>query len=129
VRFEVRDASRGLAGTYDVVTTFDVVHDAADPRGMLRAIREALRPGGAYVCLDINCSGRLEENAGPKGAFFHGVSILLCMTMSLAAHGEGLGTLGLHPTRLRELCAEAGFGDVRQVPIENPFKKHYEIHR
>lgn len=129
VRFEVRDATRGLPGDYDVVTTFDVVHDAADPRGMLRAIREALRPDGAYVCLDINCSDRLEENAGPKGAFFHGVSILLCMTMSLAVHGEGLGTLGLHPARLRELCAEAGFGVVRQVPIDNPFNNLYEIRR
>ena len=51
------------------------------------------------------------------------------MTMSLAAHGEGLGTLGLHPARLRELCAEAGFGAVRQVPIENPFNNLYEIRR
>jgi len=127
VRFEVRDASRGLPGAYDVVTTFDVVHDAVDPRGMLRAIREALRSDGVYVCLDINCSDRLEENAGPKGALFHGFSILLCMTMSLAAHGEGLGTLGLHPAKLEELCAEAGFGEVRQVPIENPFNNLYEI--
>ena len=39
VRFEHRDASTGLPEQYDVITTFDVVHDAIDPVGLLRAIR------------------------------------------------------------------------------------------
>jgi SAM-dependent methyltransferase len=128
IRFERRDASRGLPDRYDVITTFDVVHDAADPRGMLRSIREALRPDGTYVCVDINCSDRLEENAGPTGAFFHGASVLFCLTVSLATGGEGLGTLGLHEPKLRELAEEAGFGQVRRVPIENPFNNLYELH-
>jgi len=46
VRFEHRDASAGLPEQYDVITTFDVVHDAIDPRGLLRAIRQALRSDG-----------------------------------------------------------------------------------
>ena len=33
VRFQQLDASHGLPEQYDVITTFDVVHDAADPRG------------------------------------------------------------------------------------------------
>jgi SAM-dependent methyltransferase len=85
------DVSGGLAEQYDVVTTFDVVHDAADPRGLLHSIRAALRPDGIYVCLDINCSDKLEENAGPLGAMFHGFSVLYCMTTSLANGGVGLG--------------------------------------
>src|SRR5205085_12371764 len=43
VRFERRDVAAGLPKPYDVITTFDVVHDAVDPRGLLRAIRQALR--------------------------------------------------------------------------------------
>src|SRR5688500_2943389 len=31
VRFELCDVSAGLPEAYDLVTTFDVVHDAADP--------------------------------------------------------------------------------------------------
>jgi SAM-dependent methyltransferase len=127
VRFEARDAAAGLPGQYDVITTFDVVHDAADPVGLLGAIRRALKPDGIFVCLDINCSEKLEENIGPKGAFFYGASVLLCMTGSLAEHGQGLGTLGLHEAKLRELCAQVGFGAVRQVPIDNPFNNLYEI--
>jgi len=59
VRFEQRDVSAGLPEQYDVITTFDVVHDAVNPRGLLRAIRNGLRPGGHYVCLEINSSDRM----------------------------------------------------------------------
>jgi 2-polyprenyl-3-methyl-5-hydroxy-6-metoxy-1,4-benzoquinol methylase len=127
VRFAQRDVSQGLPESYDVITTFDVVHDAADPMGLLRTIRQALRPDGVYVCLDINCSDKLEENMGPLGAMFHGVSVLYCMTTSLARGGMGLGTLGFHEPKVRALCAEAGFRRVRRVPLDNPFNNLYEI--
>ena len=74
VRFEARDVSKGLPETYDVITTFDVVHDAIDPLGLLWAIRAGLKDDGIYICLDINCSHKLEQNIGPLGAMFHGVA-------------------------------------------------------
>jgi len=49
------------------------------------------------------------------------------MTQSLAAHGEGLGTLGLPEPRLREFATEAGFGFLRQVPIEDLLNSLYEL--
>jgi SAM-dependent methyltransferase len=126
VRFEERDVSKGLPAQFDVITTFDVVHDAVDPLQLLQSIRRALRPGGVYVCLDINCSDKLEENANPLGAMFHGVSVFYCMTTSLANNGAGLGTLGFHEAKVRELCQKAGFSSVRRVPLENPFNNLYE---
>ena len=98
-----------------------------DPLGLLRTIRRALRRSGTYVCLDINCSDKLEENAGPLGALFHGFSVLYCMTTSLALGGAGLGTVGLPESKLRELGIEAGFGNVRRVPLDNPFNNLYEL--
>ena len=127
VRFEHRDVSAGLPEQYDVITTFDVVHDAVDPRGLLRAIQQALRLDGRYVCLDMNCSEKLEENAGPLKSLLYGFSMLYCMTTSLAGHGEGLGTVGLPEATLRELCMEAGFSSIWRVPLENPFNTLYEI--
>jgi SAM-dependent methyltransferase len=127
VTFEQRDAAAGLPETYDLIFTFDVVHDAVDPIGILRAIRAALRPGGRYVCLDINASHRLEDNAGPLGAMFYSFSVLYCMTTSLAEGGAGLGTCGFTEKAVRRLCAEAGFGDVRRVPLDNPFNNLYEV--
>ena len=127
VRFEHRDVSQGLPQQYDVITTFDVVHDAVNPGGLLRGIREGLRPGGRYVCMEFNSSDKLEENAGLLGSLFYGISVLYCMTTSLADHGEGLGTLGLPESKLRTLSTEAGFSAVRRVPIEDPFNVLYEI--
>ena len=127
VRFEHRDVSAGLPEQYDVITTFDVIHDAIDPRGLLRTIRQALRPDGRYVCLDINCAEHLEGNAGPLGSLFYGFSVLYCMTTSLSGHGEGLGTVGLPEGKLQELSREAGFSSVRRVPLENPFNNLYEL--
>jgi SAM-dependent methyltransferase len=126
VRFEQHDVSKGLPAEFDVITTFDVVHDAVDPLQLLQSIRRALRPGGIYVCLDINCSDKLEENANPLGAMFHGVSVFYCMTTSLAYNGAGLGTLGFHEAKVRELCQQAGFSSVRRLPLENPFNNLYE---
>lgn len=127
VTFEVRDVSKGLPDTYELITTFDVVHDSVDPRGLLKALRAGLKPAGRYVCVDINCSDKVEENIGPVAAILYGASIRYCMTVSLADGGEGLGTLGLPESKLRELATEAGFSSVRRVPIENPFNNVYEV--
>jgi len=127
VRFETRDASAGLPERYDAVFTFDVVHDAVDPVALLRSIRRSLADDGIYVCLDINCSDKLEDNHGPLGALFHSVSTLYCMTTSLAEGGLGLGAMGLPEPKLRELAGAAGFREVRKLPIEDPFNNLYEL--
>jgi SAM-dependent methyltransferase len=127
VRFQQLDVEDGLPAEYDVITTFDVVHDAAHPRQLLEAIRRSLKPDGTYVCLEMNCSDHLEENVGPIGAMLHGISVLYCLSTSIANGGPGLGTLGLPETRLRDLATDAGFATVRRVPMENPFNILYEI--
>jgi hypothetical protein len=66
------------------------------------------------------------SGANPLGAMFHGVSVFYCMTTSLANNGAGLGTLGFHEAKVRELCEKAGFSSVRRVPLENPFNNLYE---
>jgi SAM-dependent methyltransferase len=126
VRIELCDVSKGLPETFDVITTFDVVHDAVDPAGLLVAIREALRPDGRYVCLDINASHRSEDNVGPLGALFYGFSVFYCMTTSLAHGGTGLGTCGFNPHTADAMCADAGFSSVRRIDMENPFNNLYE---
>lgn len=127
VKFVEADVSKGLPDTYDLITTFDVIHDAADPQGLLTTIRKALRTGGSYLCLDINCSDKLEENMGPLGAMFHGFSVLYCMTTSLANGGAGLGTLGLHEPKLQELSKAAGFSGCVKLALEDPFNNLYQL--
>jgi SAM-dependent methyltransferase len=127
VRIELKDVCEGLDEKFDVISTYDVIHDAVDPQGLLTAIRQSLKDDGIYICLDINCADDPADNEGPVAAMFYGFSMLYCMTTSLAHDGEGLGTCGLPESKLRELCEKAGFSGVRRVEMENPFNNLYEV--
>jgi 2-polyprenyl-3-methyl-5-hydroxy-6-metoxy-1,4-benzoquinol methylase len=127
VSFERRDvAVDGLPGRFDVITTFDVVHDAVDPLALMRAIRAGLEPDGTYLLLEINCADHASDNAGPIAQVLYGFSLLYCMTSSLAHDGAGLGTCGMPDIKVRELAKQAGFGTVTRV-AENPFNVLYAL--
>ena len=113
---------------YDLICTFDCIHDMANPRGALKAIRNALADGGLYLWTEPNCSDKLEENIGTVGRLFHNISPLHCMTVSLAHAGEGLGTV-MGATKARELATEAGFGEFTRLEIDNPFNQFFVLKR
>jgi hypothetical protein len=126
-RFELLDGARGIPQRFDVLSTFDVVHDAIDPAGLLSAIKGGLEPAGSYLMLEPRCADDPAENVGPFSTMLYGMSIMYCMTSSLADGGAGLGTCGCPPRKVRQLCTEAGFTSVREVPIDSPVHILYEV--
>lgn len=127
VRFEVADAVQGLAETFDVISSFDVVHDAVDPAALLGGIRGALADDGHYVLLEINCADDADANDGPVATLLYGFSVMYCMTTSLAHGGAGLGTCGCPPAVIDALGHDAGFGSVCELPIDDPFNRLYVL--
>jgi len=127
LRFEEHDVLEGLPGRYDLVTAFDVLHDLPEPVRVLEGIRTALGPEGVFLLLEINCSDRLEENTGPFASILYGTSVLFCTPTSLAAGGDGLGTMGLPEPKARALCEQAGFSRFRRLPVDNPFNVLYDV--
>ena len=113
VRFEVRDVAKTPGGErYELVTAFDAIHDQADPAAVLRAIRASLAPDGIFLMQDIRASSALERNLDhPLAPFLYAVSLMHCMTVSLAQGGSGLGTMW-GEERARAMLADAGFGEV-----------------
>jgi 2-polyprenyl-3-methyl-5-hydroxy-6-metoxy-1,4-benzoquinol methylase len=113
VRFEVRDAASPIDGErYDLVTAFDAIHDQADPAAVLRAIRSCLAPDGVFLMQDIRASSALDRNLDhPLAPFLYAISVMHCMTVSLAQGGAGLGTMW-GEERARAMLADAGFGEV-----------------
>lgn len=98
---------------FDLVTTFDAVHDQARPRSLLRGIYRMLRHDGVYLMQDIHSSSELHENrAIPFATLLYFVSCAHCIPVSLAQGGEGLGTMWGIDTAHRML-KEAGFESVR----------------
>jgi 2-polyprenyl-3-methyl-5-hydroxy-6-metoxy-1,4-benzoquinol methylase len=127
VQFELRDVAEGLSEEFDVISTYDVIHDAVDPVALLAGIRSGLADDGHYLLLDINCADDPADNEGPLAALFYGFSVLYCMTTSLAHGGAGLGTCGLPPAKAKELCEKAGFTRFEQVEMENPFNNLFHV--
>lgn len=125
VTFETVDATQGLPERYDLVTTFDVIHDSAEPKRLLAAVRAAVKDDGDYLMLEINCHDRPQDNVGPVASMFYGLSVFYCMTTSLSNGGAGLGTCGMPEAVVRGLCAEAGFSSVVRSTAEDPFNVLY----
>ena len=99
--------------------------------GFSRAVvrfRHALADDGTFLMMEPAVHARLEDNIEPRAALLYGVSLLYCMTQSLAAGGAGLGT-AWGPERAEALCRRAGFDTFRRLPIDNPFSAFYEVRR
>ena len=128
VRFEKRDAARlGETGRFDLITTFDAVHDQARPDQVLAGIAEALRPDGVYLCVDVAASSKLSENMDhPLGPFSYTISCMHCMTVSLADGGMGLGAMWGEQKAL-EMLTDAGFTSVDVEHVEGDIVNTYFI--
>lgn len=128
VRFEVRDAATlDEVERYDLITTFDAVHDQADPAAVLRGIHDALRPNGVYLMVDIAASSHVHGNMDhPIGPFLYTISCMHCMTVSLARGGAGLGAMWGEELA-REMLAEAGFTKVAVERLPHDFQNNYFI--
>ena len=128
VRFELKDAAAlDEKASYDLITTFDAVHDQADPAAVLKGIADALREDGVYLMQDIAGSSRAHKNLDhPIGPLLYTVSTMHCMTVSLAQGGEGLGTMW-GEEKAREMLEEAGFKEVEVKQLPHDFMNSYYI--
>lgn len=127
VRLLVQDAATFSArAQFDFITAFDAIHDQAAPRRVLSGVREALRPDGVFLMVDIAASSYLERNLeNPLAPFLFTVSTMHCMTVSLAQGGEGLGACW-GEEKARELLSEAGFTSMDVSRIEgDPLNAYY----
>jgi SAM-dependent methyltransferase len=130
VRFAALDAAAlGEREQYDLICTFDAIHDQADPARVLRNIHDALRLDGVYLMQDIRADSTLEGNLDhPAGPFLYTISTLHCTSVSLGSGGVGLGTAWGEQLALAML-AEAGFGTVTVEHLPHDILNSYYIAR
>jgi 2-polyprenyl-3-methyl-5-hydroxy-6-metoxy-1,4-benzoquinol methylase len=118
--FEVSSAAAIPGSGYDLVTTFDCLHDMGDPVGAAKHIREALAPGGTWMIVEPIAGDDTASNLNPIGRIYYSASTMVCVPASLSQEvGLGLGAQA-GEKRLREVLKEAGFNQVRRA-AETPF--------
>ncbi|KQZ69703.1 class I SAM-dependent methyltransferase [Nocardioides sp. Root151] len=122
----VTDDARAVDGGFDLVTTFDCLHDMGDPVGAARNIRRTIKDDGTWMIVEPAAGDHVEDNLNPVGRAYYGFSTLLCTPSSLAQDvGLGLGAQA-GPARIRDVVTTAGFTQFR-VAAETPFNKVYEV--
>jgi ubiquinone/menaquinone biosynthesis C-methylase UbiE len=126
--FEKRDAAAlGETERFDLITSFDAVHDQARPDLMLAGIAQALRPDGVYLCVDIAASSTLAENVDhPLASFLYTISCMHCMTVSLAYDGMGLGSMW-GEQKAHAMLRDAGFAYITTEKVEGDIVNSYYI--
>jgi SAM-dependent methyltransferase len=133
VHFQVRDLTTfdedAPEFRYDLITSFDAIHDQARPDRVLRGIYRALRDDGVYLMQDIAASSDMHQNLDhPLGTLLYTVSTMHCMTVSLAQGGLGLGTMWGRE-KAQEMLRDAGFRDIRIHTLSHDIQNEYYVIR
>lgn len=133
IEFIVRDLSdfdvQAEIEAFDLVTTFDAVHDQAKPLNLLRGIHRTLKPNGVYLMQDIKGSSEMHKNIShPIGTFLYTISCMHCMTVSLAQNGEGLGAMW-GEEKTREYLSKAGFSSIEKHELAHDIQNNWYVVR
>lgn len=125
LRFEVA-AAQAFPGTgYDLVTTFDSLHDMGDPVGAARHVRRALAADGTWLIVEPIAGDTVEQNLNPVGRAYYAFSTFLCTPNSLSQDvGLALGAQA-GQGKIHDVVTAAGFTRFRRVG-ETPFNLVYE---
>ena len=116
--------------SFDLITTFDCLHDMTHPTETIGAIRRSLKPDGTWFVSDIRGHSTFEENHAehPFAGMLYGFSVLCCMRAASATEdGEALGTLGFTEDVARRKAEDAGFTSFVKHDFDNPVNDYYEV--
>jgi 2-polyprenyl-3-methyl-5-hydroxy-6-metoxy-1,4-benzoquinol methylase len=131
VEFQIADLSAfhetAVPAAFDLITTFDAIHDQAKPLNVLKGIRRALKPDGVYLMQDISGTSHVQRDIDhPIGTFLYTISCMHCMTVSLAQGGEGLGAMW-GEEKTREYLRAAGFTAVVTHKLTHDIQNNWYV--
>ena len=115
---------------YDLITTFDAVHDQADPAKVLSNIHRALKDDGVYLMQDIAGSSHVHNNMDhPLAPLLYSISCMHCMTVSLSQNGKGLGAMW-GKELATQMLKDAGFSRIEVIEQpHDPINYYYIIRK
>jgi ubiquinone/menaquinone biosynthesis C-methylase UbiE len=125
VSFEVAGAQTFGGTGYDLVTTFDCLHDMGDPLAAARHIRQSLAPDGTWMIVEPFAQDDPSGNQNPVGRVYYNFSTFLCLPNAMSQSGGY--TLGAQAgeAAIRRVVTDAGFTRFARV-AETPFNLVYE---
>ena len=126
VRFELATAASFSGSGYELVTTFDCLHDMGDPLATAEHVKQALAPDGTWLIVEPYAGDTVSDNLNPIGRVYYNASTQLCVPNALSQTGgyalgaqageaaiAGGDESGLHPF-------PAGHRDTVQPGVRGP---------
>jgi SAM-dependent methyltransferase len=126
VQFDVASAQTFTGSEYDLVTSFDCLHDMGDPLSAARHVRAALASDGTWMVVEPAAGDRVEDNLNPVGRVYYSASTLLCVPNGLSQPGGYALGAQAGEAAIRQLVTDAGFTRFRRA-AETPFNIVYEV--
>jgi 2-polyprenyl-3-methyl-5-hydroxy-6-metoxy-1,4-benzoquinol methylase len=115
--------------SFDLITTFDAIHDQAKPLNVLKGIHRAVKAEGVYLMQDISGTSHMDRDIEhPLGTFLYAISCMHCMTVSLAQGGEGLGAMW-GEEKTREYLQRAGFRSITTHRLAHDIQNNWYVVR
>ncbi|MDN5858674.1 MAG: methyltransferase domain-containing protein [Pseudonocardia sp.] len=124
--FELASAQTFGGRAFDLVTSFDCLHDMGDPLGAARHVREALTPDGTWMVVEPAAGDQVADNLNPVGRVYYSASTFVCVPNGLSQPGGYALGAQAGEAAIRQVTTDAGFTRFRRA-AETPFNAVYEV--
>jgi ubiquinone/menaquinone biosynthesis C-methylase UbiE len=118
--FEVATAQTFSGTGYDLVTTFDCLHDMGDPLGAARHVLKTLDAEGTWLIVEPFAGDAVTDNLSPVGRTYYSFSSFLCVPNARSQPGGYALGAQAGEAAIRQVAIDAGFTRFRQA-AETPF--------
>jgi SAM-dependent methyltransferase len=128
ITMHCRDAADpAFAGTYDLVTAIECIHDMSRPVDVLRAMRGLLAEGGSVIVADERTADSFSPTDDPMERLFYVFSTLLCLPAGMAdAPTVATGTV-MRASTMEAYARDAGFSRFEVLPVEHGQFRFYRL--
>jgi SAM-dependent methyltransferase len=125
ISFDVASAQTFGGTGYDLVATFDCLHDMGDPLGAAKHIRQALDADGTWLIVEPMAGNTVTDNLNPVGRVYYNASTFLCVPNAKSQPGGYSLGAQAGEKAIEDVVRHAGFTRFRRAN-ETPFNLVYE---
>lgn len=112
---------------YDLVMTFESIHDMAYPIEALRKMKEIVSRDGTVLVGDVKMEDKLQDKNDFAGRLYYNFSVLLCLPQSMAYTNSEATGAAMTPSTFKRYANEAGFSKIDTLSIEHFIWKFYRL--
>lgn len=122
-------AVRAPAGSYDLVTAFECIHDMPNPVAVLRAMRRMVAEDGNVLVADMAGADQFSPDGDPVQRALYGFSVLVCLPDAMTGNPEGATGTVMRPATMQRYARDAGFTAAVPLDVDHDFWRFYELTR